>query len=212
MEYNVIKNAKEIINKSSYLVKDPFKYKGKWSDFFGNHNPISLELGTGRGDFIINMAQKYPNLNFIGIELNESQLVMAVERLTNLKLNNLKLINLDASLIDQVFQKEITTIYLTFCDPWPKKHDERKRFTHESYLKLYDKIYKKNKHLILKTDNKGFFAYSLETLSNYWYTFDKVSLDLHHDERNIPNIMTDFEKQYFKEGRSIYYLDASFKN
>ena len=146
MEYNVIKNAKDIINRSPYLVKDPYKYKGKWADFFGNKNPIHLELGMGRGDFI-----------------NESQMVMATDRLANLKLPNLKLINLDAALIANVFQKEITTIYLTFCDPWPKKIDERKRFTHESYLKIYDKIFKKDKHLILKTDNKGFFAYSLES-------------------------------------------------
>ena len=91
-----------------------------------------------------------------------------------------------------------------------KKIDESKRFTHISYLKLYDKIFKKNKHIILKTDNKGLFAYSLETLSGYWYTFNKVSLDLHHDERKISNIMTDFEKQYEKEGRPIYYVDAKF--
>ena len=89
---------------------------------------------------------------------------------------------------------------------------ERKRFTHENYLKIYDKIFKRNKHIILKTDNKGLFAYSLETLSQYWYSFDRVSLDLHHDENPIPNIMTDFEKQYYKENRPIYYLDASFKN
>ena len=212
MEYNVIKNAKEIINHSPYLVKEPTKYKGKWADFFGNKNPIYLELGMGRGDFIINMAKTYPNINFIGLEIVDSQMVMATERLTNLKLPNLKLINFDASNIDTIFGKEIDTIYLTFCDPWPKKHDERKRFTHEAYLKLYDKIFKKNKRIILKTDNKGFFAYSLEELSKYWYTFTKVSLDLHHDERNIPNIMTDFEKKYFTEGRNIYYVEAIFKN
>ena len=95
-------------------------------------------------------------------------------------------------------------------EPWPKGIDEKNRFTHISYLKLYDRIFKKDKHIILKTDNKGLFAYSLETLSQYWYTFNKVSLDLHHDERNICNIMTDFEKQYEKEGRPIYYVDAKF--
>ena len=92
-----------------------------------------------------------------------------------------------------------------------KKQDASKRFTNISYLKLYDRIFKKNKHIILKTDNKILFASALESLSDYWYTFDVVSLDLHNDERNIKNIMTDFEKQYFKEKRQIYYLDASFK-
>ena len=119
---------------------------------------------------------------------------------------------MDARYLTKVFGKEIDTIYLTFSEPWPKKRDEKNRFTHESYLKIYDQIFKKDKHIILKTDNKGLFAYSLESLSKYWYIFDIVSLDLHNDERCIPNIMTDFEKQYFKERRPIYYLDAYFKN
>lgn len=212
MEYNVVKNASGILNSSKYYVSNPTKYKGKWNDFFGNHNPIYLELGTGRGEFIIQMAKKYPNINFIGLELNESQIATAAKKLERENINNLKLIKDDARNIVSIFGKEIDTIYLTFSEPWPKKRDERNRFTHESYLKLYDRIFKKNKHIILKTDNKGLFAYSLETLSNYWYVFDTVSLDLHNDERNIPNLMTDFEIQYYKEKRPIYYLDASFKN
>lgn len=212
MEYNVVKNADSILNNSQYYVANPTKYKNKWNDFFSNHNKIYLELGTGRGEFIIAMAKKYPNINFIGLELNESQLATAAKKLEREKLNNLKLIKDDARNIIDIFGKEIDTIYLTFSEPWPKKRDEKNRFTHESYLKLYDRIFKRDKHIILKTDNKGLFAYSLETLSNYWYTFNTVSLDLHNDERNISNLMTDFEIQYFKEKRPIYYLDASFKN
>lgn len=212
MEYIKIKDADKIINESPYLVSNPTKYKNKWHDFFSNKNPIHLELGMGRGDFIINMAIAHPNVNYIGLEIDPSQMVNAVEKLKNKKLPNLKLINADAHDIDQIFGKEIDTIYLTFSEPWPKKIDEKKRFTHYSYLKLYDKIFKKNKHIILKTDNKGLFAYSLETLSQYWYVFDRVSLDLHHDENPISNIMTDFEKKYFEEGRPIYYVDASFTN
>lgn len=212
MEYNVVKNASGILNSSKYYVSNPTKYKGKWSDFFSNKNPIHLELGTGRGEFIIQMAKKYPEYNFIGLELNESQIATAAKKLERENIKNLKLIKDDARNIINIFGKEIDTIYLTFSEPWPKKRDEKNRFTHESYLKLYDRIFKKDKHIILKTDNKGLFAYSLETLSQYWYVFDTVSLDLHNDERCITNIMTDFEMQYFKEKRSIYYLDASFKN
>ena len=211
MEYIKIKDADMIVNNSSYVVTNPVKYKNKWHDLFGNKNPICLELGMGRGDFIIEMAKTYPNINFIGLEINDSQMVMAVNNLKSLKLNNLKLINADAREIDKIFGKEIDTIYLTFSEPWPKRIDETKRFTHVSYLKLYDKIFKKHKHIVLKTDNKGLFAYSLETLSSYWYVFDKVSLDLHNDERNIKNIMTNYEKQYLKEGRAIYYIDAKFE-
>jgi len=211
MRYNVVKNANEIIENSSYLIKNPKNYKNKWKEVFGNNNPICLELGMGRGSFIIEMAKKHPNVNYIGLELDINQAATAVSNIKNQKIDNLKMICADAKDIINFFGKEIDTIYLTFSEPWPKKHDEKKRFTHESYLKLYDKIYKKNKHIILKTDNKGLFAYSLESLSQYWYSFERVSLDLHHDENKIENIMTDFEKQYFKEHRPIYYVDATFK-
>ncbi len=212
MRYIEIKDADKIVQKSSYVVSNPSEYKNKWSSVFGNNNPICLELGMGRGSFIINMAKAYPNINFIGLELVDSQMVQAVTKLEQEKLNNLKLINADAKEIDNFFGKEIDTIYLTFSEPWPKKIDEKKRFTHEYYLRLYDKIFKKDKHIILKTDNKGFFAHSLESLSQYWYSFNRVSLDLHNDEEPIKNIMTDFELNYNKEGRPIYYIDANFKN
>ena len=212
MRYNVVKNANEIIDSSTYYVKKPEKYKGKWRELFNNNNPICLELGMGRGSFIIEMAKKHPNINYIGLELDKSQTATALTNANSYSLKNLKIICADASNIAYYFGKEIDTIYLTFSEPWPKKQDERRRFTHESYLKLYDRVFKKNKHIILKTDNKILFASALESLSNYWYVFDKVSLDLHNDERKIENIMTDFEKQYYKEHRQIYYVDASFKN
>lgn len=212
MQYIKVKGASHIVSNSSYVVNNPENYKNKWKDLFGNSNPINLELGMGRGDFIINMAKKYPNINFIGLEVVDSQMVNAVDKLQHLNLPNLKLINADANQIANIFGKEIDTIYLTFCDPWPKKQDIKRRFTHENFLRLYDKVFKKNKHVILKTDNKGFFAYSLETLSQYWYSFERVSLDLHHDENPVENIMTDFEKRYYEEGRPIYYVDANYIN
>ena len=212
MRYNFVKDARDIMDKSSYMIKNPEKYKGKWKEVFGNNKPICLELGMGRGSFIIEMAKKNPNINYIGLELDINQAASAVNNIKNQKIDNLKMICADAKDIINFFGKEIDTIYLTFSEPWPKKHDEKKRFTHISYLKLYDRIFKKNKHIILKTDNKILFASALESLSEYWYIFDKVSMDLHNDERNIENVMTDFEKQYFKEKRQIYYVDASFKN
>ena len=212
MRYNVVKNAREILNNSSYIIKEPSKNKNRWKEVFGNNNPICLELGMGRGSFIIEMARKYPNINYIRLELDENQTATAIQYIGDNKLKNLKLICADAKDIINFFGKEIDTIYLTFSEPWPKKQDEKKRFSSEIYLRLYDRIYKKHKHIIMKTDNKILFASALESLSNYWYTFDKVSLDLHNDERKIPNIMTDFERQYFKEHRPIYYVDASFKD
>ena len=212
MRYNVVKNASEIIDDSKILVRNPENYIGNWSSVFGNSNPIMLELGMGRGSFIIGMAMKYPNLNFIGLELDKNQIAYALKQANNYKLNNLKMIHANANDLANIFKKDINTIYLTFSEPWPKKQDERKRFTHESYLRIYDRVFKKDKHIILKTDNKILFASSLESLSKYWYSFNRGSLDLHNDERKIDNVMTDFEKQYFKEHRQIYYVDASFKN
>ena len=210
MQYKKVNNADNILNNSKYLIKNPSNYKNNWHSVFNNNNKIMLELGMGRGAFIIEMAKQYPNTNFIGLELDKNQTAYALERLVRENIPNLRIICDDAKNIINIFGKEIDTIYLTFSEPWPKKDDQRKRFTHESYLRLYDRVFKKNKHIILKTDNKILFASSLESLSNYWYTFDKVSLDLHNDERNIPNIMTDFEMQYFKEKRPIYYVDAKF--
>lgn len=210
MEYIKIKDANKIISKSPYLVSNPKNYKNKWNSYFQNNNKICLELGMGRGDFIINMAKKYTNINFIGLEIDDSQMVSAVNKLSSLNLPNLKLINADAGDIAEFFGKEIDTIYLTFSEPWPKKIDEKKRFTHPVYLKLYDRIFKKQKHIIMKTDNKGLFAHSLEYLSEYWYVFNIVSLDLHNDERNIESIMTDWEKKCLQDKKEIYYLDATF--
>ena len=213
MKYKSFKDADKIINRSDYLINNPETNKHNWYKFFGNTNPIHLELGMGRGDFIINMAKMYPKINFIGLEISEDQLVKAVQKLNNQNLPNLALICADARDLDKIFGKEINTIYLTFSEPWPKAHDEKKRFTHESDLRLYDKIFKKDKHIIMKTDNKGLFQYSLESLSQYWYVFDRVSLDLHNDENPIKNnVMTDWEKKCVQDKKAIYYVDASFKN
>ena len=211
MKYIEIKDAKNIVNNSTYVVKNPESKKNNWKKVFNNNNPINIELGMGRGDFIINMAKQNPKVNFVGVEISDDQLVKAVQKLNNQNLPNLALICMDANDLDNVFGKEIDTIYLTFSEPWPKKHDERKRFTYVGYLKLYDKIFKKNKHIILKTDNKGLFQYSLESLSQYWYVFDKVSLDLHNDEDPVKNnVMTDWEKKCVQDRKPIYYVDASF--
>lgn len=211
MRYNIVKGAKGILESSEYVIKNPRDCKNNWSKVFGNNNPICLELGMGRGIFIIEMARLNPNINYIGLEIDNNQASTAIKNIGTRHLKNLKIIVADANNLLDYFGKEINTIYLTFSEPWPKKQDEKKRFTSLNYLKLYDRVFKKNKHIILKTDNKILFASSLENLSKYWYTFDKVSLDLHHDERKIPNVMTDFEVQYFKNNRIIYYLEASFK-
>ena len=214
MRYNVVKNAERIVDSSEYLIKNSNNYKNQWKEVFGNNNKICLELVMGRGSFIIEMAKKHPNINFIGLELDINQTATAIKNVEKEKITNLKMICADANEIPNMFGKEIDTIYLTFSEPWPKEKDAKKRFTSVNYLKLYDRIFKKNKHIIMKTDNKILFASALESLSDYWYTFNRVSLDLHSDERHIEDeeIVTDFERQYIKEKRPIYYVDAVFND
>ena len=121
MRLKHIKNADIIINNSPYLVKEPTKYKGNWNELFGNNNDIEIEIGTGKGKFIISKAIDNPNTNYIGIEKYDSPLVSAVKKLENLEIKNLKLICYDALFIEELFDKEISKIYLNFSDPWPKK-------------------------------------------------------------------------------------------
>lgn len=126
MRYNIVKDADKILNNSSYLIKNPEKYKGTWKNVFNNNNPICLELGMGRGSFIINMAKTHPNINYIGLEIDKSQTATAISNIGNSKIDNLRMICADAKDIVNFFGKEIDTIYLTFSEPWPKKQDEKK--------------------------------------------------------------------------------------
>ncbi len=206
MRLRNVKNAYEIVNDSNYVIKNPEQYIGKYKELFNNDNPINIEIGMGKGDFIIGMAKKYPNTNFIGIEKYESVMVRAVEKLENIDLPNLKLIRMDAINIDKVFDKEINTIYLNFSDPWPKKRHAKRRLTSDIFLKLYDKIFISKPHIIQKTDNILLFASSIESLVDYGYKFNKVSLDLEHED--IDNVITEYENKFMSMGTKINYLDA----
>ena len=206
MRLRNVKNANIIVDNSNYVIKNPENYIGKYKTLFNNNYPICIEIGMGKGDFIIGMAKKYPNINFIGIEKYESVMVRAIEKLENIDLPNLKLIRMDAINIDKVFNKEIDTIYLNFSDPWPKKRHSKRRLTSDIFLKLYDNIFINKPHIIQKTDNISLFSYSIESLSNYGYKFKKVSLDLEHED--IDNVVTEYENKFMNQGIKINYLDA----
>lgn len=206
MRLRNVKNAKEIVNNSEYVILEPNKHIGKYKEIFKNNNPIRIEIGMGKGDFIIGMAEKYPNINFIGIEKYESVMVRAIEKLENKNIKNLRLIRMDAITIDKVFNKEIDTIYLNFSDPWPKTRHAKRRLTSDMFLKLYDKIFISTPHIIQKTDNILLFASSIESLSKNGYTLEKVSLDLKNTD--IENVLTEYETKFMNMGVKINYLDA----
>ena len=175
MRLKNIKGAKEKISASPYIISNPEKFKGKFNTLFKNDNQIHLEIGMGKGDFIIGMAQKYPNINFIGIEKFDSVILRATQKLENLELPNLKLIRFDATEIENIFDKEIDTIYLNFSDPWPKNRHEDRRLTSKKFLARYDKIFKNINHIIQKTDNRHLFEYSLMSFIDYDYKIKYIS-------------------------------------
>ena len=206
MRLKNIKGAKEKIKLSPYIIDNPEQFKGKYQKLFNNNNPVHLEIGMGKGDFIIEMAQKYPNINFIGIEKFDSVILRATQKLENIDLPNLKLIRFDATEIENIFNKEIDTIYLNFSDPWPKNRHEDRRLTSKKFLERYDKIFKNTKHIIQKTDNRHLFEYSLKSFTDYNYKIKNISLNLHQDE--IPNVETEYEKRFVSLGYPIYMVEV----
>ena len=203
MRLRNVKNKKEIMDNSNYLVKNPLEYKGKWNKLFNNNNPIYIEIGMGKGKFIIDNAINYPNINFIGIEKYDSVIAKALQKVP-LGLNNLVMVRLDALNIDELFLHEIDKIYLNFSDPWPKNRHHLRRLSSSMFLDKYDSIFKDKKVIEMRTDNRELFQYSLVSFSEKGYTLEKVSLDLHKDE--MPEITTEYEDKFSNEGMPIYYV------
>jgi tRNA (guanine-N7-)-methyltransferase len=209
MRLRKVKNASNIINNSDYIINRPQELKGNWGKCFSNENPIHIEIGMGKGQFIINMAIKYPEINFIGIEKYDSVLVRAVEKLENqeIKPNNLKLILLDAKDIAEIFDREISVIYLNFSDPWPKAKHTKRRLTSIDFLEKFDLVFKNEKMIIQKTDNIDLFQFSIESLKEYGYEITNITYDLQRDITE-DNIMTEYEEKFQKKGILICKLTA----
>lgn len=201
MRLKNVKGANEIIIKGKYYIDNPYEYIGKWKRVFDNDNPIYIEIGMGKGNFIIENAKRYPNINFIGIEKYDSVIVRAIQKSNELELNNLKIIRMDAKRLGEVFDKEIDTIYLNFSDPWPKDRHSKRRLTSPVFLSIYDKIFKGRERIIMKTDNILLFNYSLDSLREYGYKIVSETNDLNCLDEN--NIMTEYEEKFYKLGTKI---------
>ena len=197
MRLRNVKNAKEILDKNEYINRDIKDLPNKVT---------YLEIGMGKGDFIIGNAKRYPDINFIGVEKYDSVMVRAIEKIDE-DLPNLKLLRLDAMEIDTVFDKNIDLIYLNFSDPWPKKRHALRRLTSPIFLAKYDKLFKNGCHIIMKTDNRKLFEYSLKSLTDYGYKIEDISLDLHNDDYK-DNIMTEYEKRFVSLNQNIYMVNV----
>lgn len=205
MRLRNVKGASEVIKNSLYIIDNYHDYCGNFKSLFGNDNPIHIEIGMGKGDFIIGMALQYPDINFIGIEKFDSVIVRAVQKLNELNIKNLRLIRMDALEIDSVFSKEIDCIYLNFSDPWPKERHAKRRLTSDSFLARYDSIFVSDKKIVMKTDNRKLFEFSIMSFNNYGYLIDMISLDLYNDDLSF-NVQTEYEKKFVLNGDRIYKI------
>lgn len=215
MRLRNIPGADEKISSSPFCIQNPETYKGIWNQLFENNHPIHIEIGMGKGRFLLQLAQKNALINYIGIEKYTSVLLRAIQKLDKLPENtipdNIRFLCTDAENLTNLFSMgEISKIYLNFSDPWPKKRHAERRLTSRSFLTRYDQILSKNGSLEFKTDNRLLFDFSLEELSASKWNLNACSYDLHHDpELNIENIMTEYEEKFSSLGNPIYKLIAS---
>lgn len=208
MRLKHVKGASERVCTSAAILLTPEKYKGTFQSLFSNNNPIHIEIGTGKGDFIINMAKRYPEINFIGIEKYDSVIVRALDKVKEEKPANLFFIRMDATKIETIFENEIDTVYLNFSDPWPKERHAKRRLTSHEFLARYDAIFKDKKHIVMKTDNRHLFEYSIMSLTEYGYHIEDISLNL-YEEDTSSNIPTEYETKFHELGYPIYKIEVS---
>ncbi|MBO9130876.1 tRNA (guanosine(46)-N7)-methyltransferase TrmB [Bacillus sp. 165] len=201
-----------ITNHPQFVIDSPADHKGSWAELFANDNPIHIEVGTGRGRFIYEMAKANPAVNYIGIEKFSSVIVDALDKLIEEEVPNLKLINKDAKDLTVFFaDEEIDRVYLNFSDPWPKNKHEKRRLTSKSFLHNYEQVLKAGGEIHFKTDNQGLFEYSLISMSAYGMLLKDINLDLHNSEFE-GNIMTEYEEKFSSKGNRIYRVEAKFQN
>lgn len=204
MRLRNVKGSRETIAANEYVVQNETELKGRWHEKFGNDNPINIEIGMGKGRFIMDMAKLNPDINYIGIEKFSSVLVRAVEKQNEEQLPNLFFIRMDAENIENVFDKgEVDYIYLNFSDPWPKDRHAKRRLTSVQFLARYVNILAKDGGVTFKTDNRPLFDFSLEQVEEAGWVLDNKTYDLHNSEYASGNVMTEYEKRFSEMGNPI---------
>lgn len=179
---------------------------------FSNNNPIHLELGMGKGQFIIELAKQNTDINYIGVELQASAQVMAGKKLEEEPLSNVRLYNQDvANLLNhQFWVGSIDRIYLNFSDPWPKTRHAKRRLTSNRFTPIYDKLLSENGSIHQKTDSKSLFEFSIMSLTQNGYEIVDIELDMHSSKR--ANIITEYEEKFSQKGFTIKFLEAQKSN
>ena len=213
MRLRNIPGAKEAIENSSYVIHTPSKMKGNWQKCFKNTSPLHIEIGMGKGRFIMSLAEKNPDINYIGIERYSSVLLRALQKMDESPISNLIFICEDATLITDIFDdNEIDRIYLNFSDPWPKDRHAKRRLTSRQFLSRYNTVLKPDGHIEFKTDNRPLFDFSLEEAKEAGWNIDGFTYDLHNDpSMNAGNIMTEYEEKFSAKGNPINKMIISKK-
>ena len=213
MRLRNIPRAEGTVQAHKTVIKRLEDQRGCWKQVFGNRNPVYIEIGMGKGQFILNMAAKHPNINFVGIERYTSVLLRAVEKFDTdefNELNNVRFICMDARNVEDVFALgEVERIYLNFSDPWPKARHARRRLTSTEFLARYEKVLAEGGRVEFKTDNTELFNFSLDQVKEAGWTLESFTYDLHHNEEmSQDNIMTEYEEKFSKKGNPINKLIA----
>lgn len=205
MRLRNIPGANEAIENSPLVIKEPEKKKGLWKTLFDNDNPIHIEVGMGKGKFLMTLAQQNPDVNYVGIERYTSVLLRALQKMEENPLPNLVFLCMDATDLEKVFaEEEVSKIYLNFSDPWPKDRHARRRLPSKEFLARYDKILKKDGNLEFKTDNRGLFDFAMEELEEAGWKLEAFSYDLHKDDKMMQgNVMTEYEEKFSSMGNPI---------
>lgn len=201
--------AEDELAQNSHVIQDAVNLKGKWSEYFGNQNPIYIEIGCGKGGFLRKNAETYPNINFVGIERQMSVVAVAARR-TEEELPNLAFVLTDAKNLSELFAVgEFQRLYLNFSDPWPKKRTYKRRLTYRGYLQSYREAFGEKGEIFFKTDNRGLFEFSLNEFCADNWKLSNISLDLHNSDYE-GNIMTEYEEKFSAQGMPIYRLEARY--
>lgn len=211
MRLRNIPGADEAIENSQYCVQKPSSNIGRWMEIFPTKQPLHIEIGMGKGQFIMGMANQNPNINYLGIEKYTSVLLRAVQKMEVEPVDNLRFLCFNAESIHEIFSTgEVDRIYLNFSDPWPKDRHAKRRLTSSNFLEKYYEILAPDGHIEFKTDNRGLFDFSVEEIENSdtWEILE-ITYDLHHDDAmNQGNIMTEYEEKFSSKGNPIYKLIA----
>ena len=206
MRLRNIKGSREVIGSSEYVVHEEETRAGTWSEIFENDRPIRIEIGMGKGRFLMDLARQNPQINYVGIEKYSSVLLRAIEKQREEELPNVRFIRMDAEHIGKVFgEGEVDRIYLNFSDPWPKDRHAKRRLTSREFLARYNQILKVDGVVEFKTDNRDLFDFSLEEVKEAGWNLDVCTFDLHHDEKLVEgNVMTEYEERFSAMGNPIH--------